>query len=60
MCLSSTVVFNEGGVGAAGLNRLYVSDHYCSSSSRVVVGDITPEGFSDHHIVTVNIHLSCP
>jgi hypothetical protein len=35
------------------LDRLYVSEHYCSRVGRC---DITPVGFSDHHIVTVDIH----
>ena len=48
---------NEGRVSAARLDRLYVSEQYCS---RVGKCAITPVGFSDHHIVTVDIHLSCP
>jgi hypothetical protein len=39
------------------LDRLYVSEQYCS---RVGKCAMTPVGFSDHHIVTVDIHLSCP
>jgi hypothetical protein len=55
------------------LDRLYVSEHYCSRvgrldklyvseqyCSRVGKCAITPVGYSDHHIVTVDIHLSCP
>uniref|UniRef100_A0A8K9XWG7 Reverse transcriptase domain-containing protein n=1 Tax=Oncorhynchus mykiss TaxID=8022 RepID=A0A8K9XWG7_ONCMY len=48
---------HEGRVSTARLDRLYVSEQYCSRVGRCA---ITPVGFSDHHIVTVDIHLSCP
>ena len=48
---------NEGCVSAARLDRLYASEHYCSRVGRC---DIMPVSFSDHHNVSVDIHLSCP
>ena len=48
---------NEGRISAARLDRLYVSERYCRRFGRC---DITPVRFSDHHIFTVDIHLSCP
>lgn len=44
-------------VGPARLDRQYVSEHH---SGRIMWCVITAVGFTDHHLVTVEIDMSCP
>ena len=45
----------DGGVSAARLDRVYISQSY---SNRLLNSHIYPVGFADHHLVTLDFHIT--